>query len=99
MGCDKRGAAFANRNHSSEAPKMISAAAALVMKGDKLAPKRSQVGETPLVAVDVVVAPVVVGVVSPSTLEAFPRSELAKEHTWRMLLTSEGRLVVFRTAV
>jgi hypothetical protein len=79
---------------------MISAAAAPVMKGDKLAPKRSQVGETPLVLlVAVEVMPVVVGVVSPSTLEAFPRSELAREHTSRMLFTSEGRLVVFRTAV
>jgi len=82
---------------------MISAAAAPVMKGDQLAPKRSQVGETPLVLLLVaagdVVTPVPVGVVSPSTLEAFPRSELAKEHTSRMLFTSEGRLLVFRTAV
>jgi hypothetical protein len=75
------------------------------MRGDRLAPKRSQVGRAPLVllllaAGDVVVlAPVTVGVVSPSELDAFPRIELAKEHTSRMLFTSEGRLGVSSTAV
>src|SRR6266404_7305731 len=39
------------------------------------------------------------GVVSPLTLEALPRMELTKEHTVRMLLTSEGRSGVLRTAV
>lgn len=70
-------------DHSSEAPKMISAAAP-AMRGDKLATKRSQAGGAPLVlpvAAGVVVTPVTVGVVSPSELDAFPRSELAKEHT------------------
>jgi len=74
------------------------------MKGAKLAPKRSQLGGAPLVlpvavAADVVVTPVTVGVVSLSELDAFPRIELAKEHTSRMLFTSDGRSVVFRTAV
>jgi hypothetical protein len=39
------------------------------------------------------------GVVSPSTLDALPKIELAKLHTWRILFTSEGRLGVSRTAV
>ena len=74
--------------------------------GDKLAPKRSQVGAAPLVlllvaAGDVVevLAPVTVGVVSPFELDTFPRIELAKEHTSRMLFTSEGRSGVSSTAV
>ena len=70
-------------DHSSEAPKTISVTAP-VIRGDKLATKRSQVGGAPLVllvAAGVVVTPVTVGVVSPSELDAFPRIELAKEHT------------------
>ncbi|KAF8263846.1 hypothetical protein EI94DRAFT_1739913 [Lactarius quietus] len=51
------------------------------------------------VAADVVVTPVTVGVVSLSELDAFPRIALAKEHTSRMLFTSDGRSVVFRMAV
>jgi len=39
------------------------------------------------------------GVVSPSTLDALPKSELAKLHNWRILFTSEGKLGVSRTAV
>ena len=74
------------------------------MRGNKLAPKRSQVRGAPLVllvvaGVEELVTPVTVGVVSPSALDAFPRIELAKEHTERILFTSEGRLVVFRTPV
>jgi len=88
-------------NHSSEAPKTINAAAAAT--GDKLAPKRSQIGAAPLVlvlvAAVVVVVPVTVGVVSPFELDTFPRIELAKAHTSRMLFTSEGRLGVSRTSV
>jgi hypothetical protein len=51
------------------------------------------------VALAVTVAPDGDGVVSPSELDALPRSELAKLHTWRMLFTSEGKLGVSRTAV
>jgi hypothetical protein len=39
------------------------------------------------------------GVVSPSTLDALPKIELAKLHNWRILFTSEGKLGVSRTAV
>jgi hypothetical protein len=106
--------------HNSEAPekKTISAvAAAPVTRGDKLAPKRSQLGAAPLVVplvaagdveavllvaaaeVEVVLAPVTVGVVSPFELDTFPRIELAKAHTSRMLFTSEGRPGVSSTAV
>jgi hypothetical protein len=72
------------------------------MRGDKLAPKRSQVSRAPLVlpvADGVEVTLLTVGVVSPSALDAFPRIELAREHTERMLFTSEGRSVVLRTPV
>ena len=51
------------------------------------------------VALAVTVAPDGDGVVSPSELDALPRSELAKLHTWRMLFTSEGKLGVSRTAI
>jgi len=81
--------------HSIEAPKTISAAAALAMRGDKLAPKRG----APLVAAGVEATLLTVGVVSPFALDTFPRRELAREHTERRLFTSEGRLVVFRTPV
>lgn len=85
--------------HSIEAPKTISAAAALAMRGDKLAPKRGAPPVLLLVAAGVEATLLTDGVVSPSALDAFPRSELEKEHTERMLFTSEGRLVVFRTPV
>lgn len=39
------------------------------------------------------------GVVSPSTFDALPRSELAKLHNWRISFTSEGKLGVSKTAV
>ena len=39
------------------------------------------------------------GVVSPSTLDALPKIELAKLHTLRISFTSEGKLDVSRTAV
>jgi hypothetical protein len=45
------------------------------------------------------VAPVGDGVVSPSALDALPRSELANSHNWRMLFTSEGKLGVSSTSV
>src|SRR5579863_7981278 len=91
--------------YSSEAQKMINATAA-AMTDDVVRPGRSLGGaaeDTPLV----LVAPVAAapdgwdwdGVVSPSTLDALPKSELAKLHNWRMLFTNEGKLGVFRTAV
>lgn len=43
--------------------------------------------------------PVGDSVVSPSVLDTLPRSKLAKRHTSRMLLTSEGKLGVSRMAV
>ncbi len=52
-----------------------------------------------MVAAGVVAEPVGDGVVSPFELDAFPRSELAKAHTWRMLFTSEGRSGVSSTPV
>lgn len=70
------------------------------MRGDKLAPKRGVPLALLLVAVGVEATLLLTdGVVSPSALDAFPRSELEKAHTERMLFTSEGRLVVFRTPV
>ena len=39
------------------------------------------------------------GVVSPSTLDALPKIELARLHNSRILFTSEGKLVLFKTAV
>ena len=103
VGHNKRGGLVYRKTaiqyHSIEAPKTISAAAALAMRGDKLAPKRGAPPVLLLVAAGVEATLLTDGVVSPSALDAFPRSELEKEHTERMLFTSEGRLVVFRTPV
>lgn len=52
-----------------------------------------------LVVADVVAEPAGDGVVSLFELDTFPRIELAKAHTWRMLFTSDGRSGVSRTAV
>jgi hypothetical protein len=86
-------------------------AAAPVMTDDRVEPGRSLGGAALLglvppetteatgVPAVLVADPVCDGVVSPSELDTFPRSELAKAHTSRMLLTSEGRFGVSRTAV
>jgi len=94
-------------HHSNEAHKMINARAA----DDAVELGRSFGGaaeDEPLALVAPVLALVAAaaldrrdcdGVVSPSALEALPRSELAKLHNWRMLFTSEGKSGVFKTAV
>jgi len=87
--------------HSSEAQKTISATAA-GSREDTVELGRSLGGAAPLVLVE----PVATvdgwdwdGVVSPSTFDALPRSELAKLHNWRISFTSEGKLGVSKTAV
>lgn len=110
VGCTTQAqAASSPAYHSNEAPRKTITAAAPVMRCDEHAPKRSQVRGAPLVLVVGVVEaalPVVGdgdgdgdGDVSPFELDTFPRIELAKAHTWRMLFTSEGRSGVSRTAV
>jgi hypothetical protein len=76
-----------------------------VMTYNRVESRRSQ-DEAALLVLDATGVPAVLaanavtdGVVSPSVLDTLPRSVLATAHTWRMLLTNEGRFGVFRTAV
>jgi hypothetical protein len=69
-----------------------------VMTYNRVESRRS-LGEAALLVLDATGVLATDGVVSPSVLDTLPRSVLATAHTWRMLLTSDGRFGVFRTAV
>ena len=80
---------FSETGQRSEAPKIISATAPVTTDDTdaKLGTFRSE-------AAPVLVAAALRdgdGVVSPSVLDAFPRSELSISHNWRMFFTSDGK--------
>ena len=79
-------------DHRSEVPKIISATAPITTDAK---PGRSRRGAAPVLPV---LAAAALrdgdGVVSPSVLDALPRSELSISHNWRMFFTSEGKFTL-----
>lgn len=67
----------------SEAPKIISATALVTTDDTDTKPGTFRSEAEALPDGD--------GVVSPSVLDALPRSELSISHNWRMFFTSEGK--------
>ncbi len=79
-------------SQSSEMPKIISATAPVTTDDTDAKPGPFWGEAAPVLPVLAAAAlPDGDGVVSPSVLDALPRSELSISHNWRMFFTSEGK--------